>query len=217
MPEPDRISAHPQPAPAMGRSRRGFIQVAGIALAGGTALGLPEQAAAASSQAAGASSRMALARSRVYGDLAEVVASVRNTGHSDRSRAEAVGAARSRLAGWYAAASPSERIQVDDTLDVVAQAFTPGAFTSQLVCHRLKLLAEQLNGPHEAQLTAAVGLAVAGLNGSPTSPAQAHTAGRLYARTIRALPAQHGPGHIAGVVHTGDHGAMCAPNTPRLR
>ncbi|MFI6457056.1 hypothetical protein ACIBF6_36560 [Streptosporangium amethystogenes] len=166
-------------------ARRRFIRAAGMALGGGTAaLGMsgavPVAAATGTAAAAGSAGMMSAARQVNYSALTESMASLRTVGDAGR-------AAR-RLMEWYAAASPAERADIDGALDVLVTL--PGAFSSLDVRDRLTLLAEQLTGPQEVKITTAIGLAIAGLSESHTGPGNALAAGRLYARTIRALPAQ---------------------------
>ncbi|MEW9555485.1 hypothetical protein [Nonomuraea sp. NPDC050783] len=157
-------------------SRRGFIRTAGIAIGGGgTMLGAAGAAGAVGSGA------MSQARRAGFSALAETMAGLRTAGDPR--------AAGRRLMEWYAAADAAGRAEIDAALDAVLGL--PGNFASLGARDRLALLAEQLAGPGEGRITAAIGLAVAGLSDAPGSgPGNAAMAGRLYARTIRALPAQ---------------------------
>jgi len=177
-------------------SRRRFLRAAGMALGGGTAvLGLSGSATAATAAtttgtagtavagAAGsaeAAGMMSAARLMTCSALTESMAGLRTAGDA--------GKAAARLMEWYAAATPAERADIDGALDAVGAL--PGAFSALGERDRLKLLAEHLSGPQEAKLTTAIGLAIAGLSASHSGPGNALASGRLYARTIRALPAQ---------------------------
>ncbi|MEV3984526.1 hypothetical protein [Nonomuraea sp. NPDC049758] len=161
-------------------SRRGFIRTAGIALGGGSTMLGVTGAAAGAADVTG-SGTMSQARQAGFSALAETMAGLRTAGDPR--------AAGRRIKEWYAAADPAGRVEIDAALDAVLDL--PGDFSSLGARDRLALLAEQLAGPQESRITAAIGLAVAGLSEAAGSgPGNAAMAGRLYARTIRALPAQ---------------------------
>ncbi|WP_433359052.1 hypothetical protein [Streptosporangium sp. CA-115845] len=166
-------------------TRRRFIRAIGMVFGGGTAaLGLsgavPVSAATRTADTASSAGMMSFARQMNYSALTESMASLRTVGDA--------GKAARRLMEWYAAAGPAERADIDGALDALVTL--PGAFSSLDVRDRLTLLAEQLTGPQEIKITTAIGLAIAGLSESHSGPGNALAAGRLYARTIRALPAQ---------------------------
>ncbi|MFC4121072.1 hypothetical protein [Nonomuraea zeae] len=167
--------------PQQSHSRRRFIRAAGIALGGGSTVLGATGAATAGTAGSGVLSQ---ARQAGFAALAQTMAGLRTAGDP--------GAAGRRLKEWYSAADAAGRAEIDAALDAVLAL--PGDFASLGARDRLALLAEQLSGPQEARITAAIGLAVAGLSDARadtrTGPGNAAMSGRLYARTIRALPAQ---------------------------
>ncbi|GAA3605682.1 hypothetical protein GCM10022419_108120 [Nonomuraea rosea] len=157
-------------------SRRRFLRTTGIALGGGgTMLG-----ATAGAADAAASGTMSQARQAGFSALAETMAGLRTAGDP--------GAAGRRLKEWYLAADAAGRAEIDTALDAVLGL--PGDFSALGARDRLALLAEQLTGPQESRITTAIGIAVAGLSDARTGLGNVAMSGRLYARTIRALPAQ---------------------------
>jgi len=180
-------------------NRRRFLQAAGIALGGGTvALGLSTTVAGA--QTSAEAGVMSLARLSIFTALSEAVAEVRGAGDAARATA--------RLSRWYGEADLADRMQIDAALDTLTAL--PGTLPVLTPRDRLTLLAEHLHGPHAARLTTAIGLAVTGL-GESEAKGDAAAAGRLYARTIRALPSQPRPAQGGQVGVEPDRAEPCTP------
>jgi hypothetical protein len=173
------------------------LRSTGLVIIGGTAaVGLPVAISAAPAATAGgpaAAGDLAGARRLGYRAVAEIVAGVRCT-----DRGTDVAMAEERLADWYAKATGTERAEIDKALDAATEVLDAMGRPAPEARDRAIGLAKHLTGRYERPLTFAIGLAVGGLAGERSRPADPYAAGRLYTRLIRALPAQRGPGRTMG-------------------
>ncbi|MEU5991358.1 hypothetical protein ABZ806_20515 [Spirillospora sp. NPDC047418] len=190
------------------QTRRGFLRSTGLAIAGAAAaVGLPAAMSAAPAASGGtAAGALADARRLSYRAVAETVAALRGS-----DRGSDVTAAEERIVTWYAKATTAERTEIDAALDAVTEVLGAMERSSREARDRAVGMAEHLTGPHERPLTSAIGLAVSGLAGEQSRPMDAYSAGRLYARLIRVLPEQRGPGRMPGPERAGNKSAPCLP------
>ncbi|GAA1776965.1 hypothetical protein [Actinomadura chokoriensis] len=188
------------------QTRRGFLRSAGLGILGAAAaVGLPAAMPAAPA-ASGRTVTDALAGARrlSYRAVAETVAGLRGS-----DRGSDVTTAEERIVAWYAKATTAERTEIDAALDAVTEVLGAVGRSSRETRDRAVRLAEHLTGPQERPLTSAIGLAVSGLAGEQSRPVDAYSAGRLYARLIRVLPEQRGPGRMRGPERAGNKSVPC--------
>ncbi|MFI9586600.1 twin-arginine translocation signal domain-containing protein [Streptomyces sp. NPDC052236] len=181
--------------PAAAWTRRGFLKAAGTTLAGAmAAFGLSAATLTATEPpvagASGTAGGLTTARVRAFHALADALVSTQGTADA-RS---ALRSATSRLTVWYEHAGVQRRQQIDEAIDSLEDGLDPGSFAEQDTRVRLLTLAQQLDGPAEIRVVTALGFAAGALSSTYQTLNDAPAAGQLYARMIRAVPAQRGPG-----------------------